>query len=266
MSEITDHILSVAKSSGFDTELKVAAILRSERWSVSQSVYYIDKDEDKGRELDALAYFGSRYTKDGEEVTCNIHLCIEVKKSAHPFIFFSNSPREYEGGTGYSMLKWMQGINNSILPYRNFVAKQPLIRPERICRSYTLSKGGGESQIKSGIISAFKAAVHWSETTEEPYNDTSKDLSLFIPILVVDAPLYECYFPDDSSELAAKKTSHLVYLQHYHSKKYKEISTRVNVVSLDYLPSLLQSYKAWSQNIVDTIKDRMASRDSAKQS
>lgn len=82
MSIPLEKIVEAAGKAGFETELRTASIVADAAWRANQNVYFIDKDEGKGRELDlrAYQYFSSTHKKP--EVTCMITLCIEIKKLA----------------------------------------------------------------------------------------------------------------------------------------------------------------------------------------
>ncbi len=253
-----DVILDKAKASGFDSELAVAAILRKSGWSTSQSVYYIDKDEDKGRELDMLAYKNVVKVAQLPHVTCGVSLCIEVKKTKEPFIFFSNAPGKIEGGGGYSILKWLKKVDSTILPYKKLEDKRPFSIFKRISRSYTGVKS--EAQIKSGILSAFKAAVHWSENADETYSSSSFDIFFYIPLVVVDGPIYDCFYAEDGNELTAEKVDRVVYLQNYRSPNYGDINARVNVISIEALESVLEEYRIWIEDMHSTMVGNLTSK------
>jgi len=248
-----DVILAKAKASGFDAELTVAAILRNNGWTANQSVYYIDKDEDKGRELDILAYNSAMKINDDPHITCFVFLCIEVKRTADPFIFFSDKSRAHEGGGGFSILKWMNRVSTEILPYKSLESLRPFANVARIARSYMSFKGGGESHIKNGVLSAFKAAVHWSEKADETYSEKSHDIAFYVPIVVVDGPMHECYFPDGDSELTANEVDSIVYMQNYQSGSYGSISCRVNVINIEAFEAVLVGYKKWADHLLATM-------------
>lgn len=104
-----DKIIEAAEKAGFATELRAASILTRSKWTVRQNVYYIDKDEGKGRELDLRSFRIFSSTSEKPEVTCMVTLCIEVKKTADPFIFYTSEKDKWElgGGTAYATGKAM---------------------------------------------------------------------------------------------------------------------------------------------------------------
>jgi len=252
----TEKIVDRAKASGFDAELQVASILLRSGWSARQSVYYIDKDERKGRELDIVAHRAFISIKSKPEITCRIFLCIEVKRTQEPFIFFTSTPSKFEGGTGYGLLNWRKDVQPPLLPFKAIEKDRPLGDAERLARSYISFKDAKEQHIRSGVISAFKGAVHASESADETYSDTSHDICFYIPIVVVDGPLYECFFPEETSELAANEIDRIVYMQNYLSENYGEVTCRVNIISLAALEELVADYKSWGERMLASMVAR----------
>ena len=218
-------------------------------WSVDQNVYYIDKDEQKGRELDIHAYKSFHHTTTKPEVTCYIQLCIEVKKTTDPFIFFSNRAKKYEYGSGYSLFNWKNKVSNKVLSYKDIEKFRPFAAPSLIARSYCSFKDGKTQQIQGGILSAVKGAFHYKEECNETYSDYSRDICFFLPVLIVDGPLYECYFEDGSNELTAEPEDTLVYMQNYLSSNYGSISSRVTVITPSALPAYLKACTDWGAHM-----------------
>lgn len=93
-----DKVIANALKSGFESELKVASILSGSGWVVDQSVYYIDRDEQIGRELDILSYRILDDTGEKPEVTCGINLCMEVKKTVDPFVILHKRRQRIRAG------------------------------------------------------------------------------------------------------------------------------------------------------------------------
>ena len=212
-----NSIIQKCLGSGFDSELKVSSNLISSGWSASQSVYYIDKDEQKGRELDILAHRGFSALNLSPEITLRLYLCIEVKKSDEPEIFFSNAPARIESLGAYALLHWKKRVNPSLLPWKSIEKKRPLVNEKRCARSYMSFKTQGTQKLKGGILSAFKAAIHWKDDCDERYSKDSHDICFFIPLVVIDGPVAECFFNEDNGELSARYIDQISYIQNYQS-------------------------------------------------
>ena len=255
-------IIELAEASGFASELKVAGQLSLRNWHPSQSVYYFDKDDKKGRELDL---HGWKLLVDSDSrisISCLLNLCIEVKKTKEPFIFFSSVARAVEAGRGFSNLHWRWNIGTEVLSYNSIERCKPFAKPERIARSFMSAKDGGAQQIRSGVISAFKAAIHYTEECDERFDDNSRDISFFIPLLVVEGPIYECFLNDGSDKYETQEVQQISLQQNYLSTDYGIVSNIVQVVSLEYLPEALVQYEHWGQDILtQLVETRMTASE-----
>ncbi|MBV7258882.1 hypothetical protein [Erythrobacter crassostreae] len=249
-----EKIIDLAERSGFASELKVASMLSAAGWGVDQSVYYIDKDEGVGRELDLYAYRIDNDISEKPEVHCLINFCIEVKKTQDPFVFFSSKARSHEGGKGWSMFRWSHNVDSAALGYKDIEREKPLSSPDRLARSYAAFKDGKTQQIRSGILSAVKAAIHYTEECDERWSDGSRDICFFLPIVVVDGDLFECYFETGSPHLQTKQVHSLVYQQNYISPHYGKISNSVLVYTMKGFTEALEDYANWGQDILETLQ------------
>lgn len=249
-----EKVLEAAKIAGFGTELKVAAVLSGAGWKISQNVYFIDADENKGRELDVHArrYFGS--TEEKPEVTCTLNLCIEVKRAADPYIFYSTKPEAYERGSGYGLFHWKNWIGPDPLPYLSIERDRPKRNPQYIARSYSCLKDGKSAQIQAGILSSFKYAIYKSNNCNETYSDHSSDICFFVPIVVVEGAVFECFIEEGEREPTAREVGHVTYRQNYQSTGYGEVSQFVHVVTLDHLEQLLSEFAQWGESMFSAMK------------
>lgn len=248
-----DKIVEAAEKAGFASELKAASIVANAKWSANQNVYFIDKDERKGRELDLRAYKIFHSTDEKPEVTCMINLCIEIKKTADPFIFYTSKKVRHEGASGYGIFNWHNNISRFVLSYSDIEKMRPFSKFERLARSYSCFKTGQTQHIQAGVISAFKAAIHERDNCDEVYSDLSGDLCFFIPIMIVDGPLYECFFEQDEDTLTAQKVDEVVYIQNYHSENYGRVSNNVLVMTLAAFRKRLPEFTAWGEHMLSVM-------------
>ena len=248
-----EKIVAAASKTGFEAELRTASIIASAAWHVDQSVYFIDKDEKKGRELDLRAYKVFNSTNEKPEVTCMITLCIEVKRTSDPFIFYSRKRSRYEGSSGYGTLNWSNNVSRFVLSYADIEERRPFGRVEPLARSYSCFKDGQTQHIQAGVISAFKAAIHERDNCNEVYSDLSGDLCLFIPMMVVDGPLFECFFEEGEAALTAREIDDVVYLQNYNSENYGRVSSSVLVMNLATFGRRLPEFTAWGEHMLSVM-------------
>ncbi|WP_235530510.1 hypothetical protein, partial [Sphingomonas sp. Leaf62] len=248
-----EKIVDAARAAGFETELRVAGIAEAVGWRVSQNVYFVDKDERKGRELDLLLYRKSTSSRVKPEVTCMVTLCVEVKKTADPFIFYTSRKGYPDGSSGYGIFHWRNKVDHTILSMDDIERKRPLAESIRLARSYSSYRNGQTQHIQAGVISAFKAAIHERDNCSEVYSDSSGDICFFVPMVVVDGPLYECYYNSSGDDLIAEAVDHVVYRQNYHSDHYGQVSQSVYVITLSSFQSRLEEFRVWETDIGETL-------------
>lgn len=260
-----EKIVDAAEKAGFKTELKAASIVANAKWKANQNVYFIDKDEGKGRELDLRAYRIFSSTDEKPEVRCMITLCVEIKKTADPFIFYTSKKGRHDGSSGYGIFNWHKNVSRFVLSYNDIEEKRPLKNVERLARSYSCFKSGQTQHIQAGVISAFKAAIHERDNCNEVYSDLSGDLCFFIPVMVVDGPLYECFFEHGEDTLTAREIDEVVYLQNYHSENYGRVSNNVLVMNLTTLGRRIPEFTAWGEHMLSVMaRNRAKVRTAAK--
>lgn len=243
-----EKVLERAKASGFDAELAVAAVLRARRWGATSNVYYIDADEDVSRELDILGHKPFYMTTEKPEIYCWLYICAEVKRTSDPFIFFSDKVQGTDFGIGYGLLHTKNRVDRFVLPYTKIDDFCPVSGQNRLARSYIAFKDGKAQQVRGGVISAFKGAMYQAGKEPSRYSDSSHDISFFVPLLVVDGPLWESYHNEDA-ELVAEEVDEIIYLQNYLSPAYNSVTTRVAVVTLKALPAFLERMERWGESI-----------------
>lgn len=251
-----ERIIELAASSGFDSELRVAAAARKAGMRVSESVYYIDKDEGKGRELDLLAHMVSLEYDKEPTVACAIHLCIEVKKTREPFIFFTSERGIVERGEGFAMMHWLHNVDGNLISAEDIDGRRPGARVPRLARSYVGAKGSGAQQIQSGVLSAVKAALHFSGRCREHWDEESRNIDIFVPILVVDGPIAECHLDKDTGELRAGEVDEVVYRQNYLSESYGDVGQQVQVYTLRRFEEIAPAYREWATSIMKILARR----------
>ncbi|HEX8670115.1 MAG TPA: hypothetical protein VF727_17270, partial [Allosphingosinicella sp.] len=162
--------------------------------------------------------------------------------------------RYFEPGSGYGMFHWSNKVGRNLLPFQEINRHRPLADPTRIARSYSNFKDSKTQQVAAGVLSAFKAAVHYRDHCNETYSEISNDVAFFVPIVVVDGEIYDCYIDDETSELRAESVDAVVYQQNYHSSAYARLSNRVTVITISALDEYLLNYRKWGEHVLATIR------------
>ena len=95
--DLRKKIVEEVQKTGFPLELRTAAHLRTNGYYVAHSVYFIDKDEEKGREIDIRGLKNVFFKRDEREYVVRHVLTIECKKSvSRPWVFFCSQPVSYD--------------------------------------------------------------------------------------------------------------------------------------------------------------------------
>lgn len=99
--------------------------------------------------------------------------------------------------------------------------------------------------------------MHYVSECNEAYSELSHDVFFFLPILIVDGPVFECYFEKGSSDLKAGEVNELVFMQNYLSPSYGRVTTRVTVLTLSALAGSLVAYEQWGLHMIQTMRARL---------
>jgi hypothetical protein len=236
MSEpnLETKILAEIKKSGFPFELDIAANLQSYGFDVAQSLYYIDQDEQKGREFDIRAYkkrsLGfpfrtcpplipndirhenglSRELVDTENFV-GFCLLIECKRSQDPWVIFTSEKtnsdpiQNFELEHFHEYYEWFsQAFAKKDINYFNEEHKKrnPFGQYSRRGRTFfePFAKPGGDMIFKA-ITSVVKATI---ATKEIKFGIELGRTCYYCPIVVFDGNLFEAYFEGNEIILRPK--------------------------------------------------------------
>jgi hypothetical protein len=76
------HLRQDISKTGYVSEMVVARIFAGAGWQVYDHLYYLDKEENKGREIDLTAIYGSTQSTSKKSLTVKVGLSVEVKKAS----------------------------------------------------------------------------------------------------------------------------------------------------------------------------------------
>ena len=195
--------------SGFGSELNVRRILQDNGWSISGGSAYFDKDEEKSREIDAIAHRSSLVRHEEQCLVFNSFLLfIEVKKTEKPWVVFRRNTEKH-----FDSCAWNNIINSINLPC------EPRFLTKRLME-YSLLKinkweGTGmheafkipnqPSQWYGAFLTASKAAIDYKEengsdgeqvTTDILQNPT--EITFHQPLVVLDGVLLSAELNKDN--------------------------------------------------------------------
>lgn len=246
-------VLADIEKTGFPSELHVAQRLSERKWYVSNNVYYFDKDESKGREIDVSSYNSVQETNLKPEITVWTNLLIEVKKSkSKPWVIFT-SPRGYTEVGGYALLNQMHHVDHRLLSLDQIEGHRPGAKTKRIGRVSCLAFAkGGTSQITDAVLSSTKASIHANEEADGIYRETSYDVVFHTPVVVLDGELFECYL-DSKGRLEIHESTHIAFRQNYLSEHYKEDRYHVDIVTMSAFGNYLRAHEKWARSVFDAL-------------
>ena len=258
-----DKILEDLNKTGFINELRVAQKFEEKSWRPKLNDSFFDKDSQISREIDLIVKKRASNVKN--KLGLWINLTVEVKKSAKPWIVFTND-LEKKGGLFNGMPGWTLihggenyiGENGPIFTPRDIHEKIMRINKTRIGTAFheSFKPPTETSKIFQAIISACKAAVDKSEIHPRE-NSFMKDfresdeiyLEFYHPLVVVDGPLFEVYL-DKANEIQLEEQKWIPVNYEYSSKQYSEsfghsISFYPDIVKFDYIEEYINLLDTW---------------------
>lgn len=188
MLGIEDKIKEWLDSQGYPLEMRVAERFQQAGFSVLQSRYFNDPEENKQREIDVTA----AVLKIGKRCLSSVIFMIECKKSADKpwLIFMPPEPTEQHilrsaHGTFAVSNKVREDLPETI---RMQWGSVPSLHPgTRYGHGITQAFTKGVDVPYKAVMGALKAAL-WRSSTYE----SIEEYVFAIPLVVIDGKLYEC--------------------------------------------------------------------------
>lgn len=255
------RLLKHLEETGYPLELRVGGILSKYGWRVDHNTYYIDEDEQKGREIDIIAITNAHSSE--YKVSAWDSLICEVKKATkHPWVILSTK-RGFIEHEGWGRLHYTEGqVDSTLLPFEQIEMKSTTSQFSRIGRSYCegFKLADAKSAIFEALTTVVKASEYWvKKNKESPWrldrDDLGfRDITFVDPIIILDGLLYEAYL-DDDNHLVIDEITHLPVSFGYISKAYGH-EYLVEIVTFNTLAKLLSDKRSW----IESIKDSMVSK------
>lgn len=227
--EIEQKILQQIGKTGFPLELRIAKTLGDDGWYVAQSVYFVDKDQNKGREIDIRALKNSIFVKKEIEYFVRTCVVLECKKSEEkPWVVFTSNPTCYDvpwdeqvEGLDPNVI-WLsdeeEKIYHKVHPYSSFLRRgRSFFEPFK-------NNETGESIYKA-LTTVVKALIALKADRFGLYGNSA---CVFYPLVVFDGLLYEAYLEDGSIQVAAAES--LLVSFNYESAEYSRSSFTIPIV------------------------------------
>lgn len=252
-TELAAKIVKDLEKSGFSSELKARKILIDSKWSVSAGYGYLDKDENKSREIDILATRVKNLKHENNTYAhTEFHICGEVKKSEKPWVVFDQDTHPLLLSCAWNNL--LSAINLPIAPAKmaESLAQNSLIKINGWLGSgihESFKNPDQPSRWYSSFVSVSKASDYYLESIS-PEGDQLTDNILensceahFVqPLIILNAPLFRAVM-EDSGDIKISEIESAAFKFDYKSKNYENSQYRVDVVTMDGLEAYLNTVK-----------------------
>jgi hypothetical protein len=250
-------IIDEIERTGFPLELRVSKLLQDRAYVVEHNIYYIDKDENKGREIEIVASTLSQTSHSvvgrGPE-SVQLHLVVECKRSAHPWVVFTSplTPSDQELRT--FKYKGLHSIENIPPQFMNPIfERHPTWSGLRRGRNYVQVRFGDKGEVNAEITKAITTVV---KAAVEMHADKApgQTVQLFQPVVVLDGQLFEAYL-NPQHTISLEQQSWLPVSFAYQSPSYTRQRLTVVIVQethfwgfLDRMNSFLE---AWAECLAE---------------
>lgn len=269
---LESRLIEDIKKTGYPTEILAGNVFLNNGWQVDFNKYYLDWDEEKGREIDIVAWNSVRSKK--WDVHIELYLIGEVKKSEkYPWVIFSTESTGIEE-PGWARLHVADNqITPDILPMEKLEEKSSMHYFRRFGHSYYegFSGPGSKSTIFDALASSVKASEdclrHQDEIDKEDEERlgrpvrVGRSVTFIEPVVILDGLLYEAYLNKDN-EFIVNKISHIPVCFGYLSPAYSRSdyygNYLVEVVTMDALSDLISKKMRWLNAMKRTIVKNIA--------
>jgi hypothetical protein len=258
----------VAKT-GYASEIMVAAKFAEAGWTPVDHVYYMDRDENKGREIDLVAFRQKHVETARKKIYFGVGLAVEVKRAmSKPWVIFSTE-RTSRDNPGELFDTVFARMHIQEIWFNDLFNTHPAIARPRFGRaSYQAflkrGKDGEHSPRKTSddeapeMVSTFGAFVSCMKATKEIANiyqqrdkaplwegdKKSYEIGIAHGLIVIDGGLYEATV-DGAGAVTIEATTWVPYIFNFASKEYGYNKRLIDIVRLDSLPEYLSVYNEW---------------------
>ena len=256
-NDLESRILKKIQETGFPLELRVSKVLRDSDYYVANNLYYVDRDEGKGRELDIRAHRNFEIPHPNKTYWVRNCLLVECKKSKDPWVVFT-SPRTYHDidtktldyqGTQTNdwltagLVEWLDG-------------NHPFALYERRGRTSFTPFSNSRTLFKA-LIGAVKATI---ASKKEGFSAGYGSVVFYYPLVVLEGELYEAHL-NVKNAIDLVKCDSVLFSFSYQSEKYEHERFAVMVLcekafpeflrqledTLQYIGPLFEKHKNWFQ-------------------
>lgn len=254
--DLEGKILEAIERTGYPLELRVSEELEELDYFVANNLYFVDKDENKGREIDIRGLKNYSFKEGGSEYFVRHCLMIECKKSiSKPWVIFTSPQNPYD--KELSELE-CRGVKKG----RQWHSPELLMELEKFHPFKVHPRRGrtffeafkGESAETSGTI--FKSLTTAVKATiamrSEEFAAGKNSVCFYYPIVIFEGRLFEAYL--ENGKVIIKEVDSIMVSFFYQSANYPDESLIVPVVKPGALGDLCLNLNSALQVCGDFLK------------
>lgn len=230
--ELESRILREIRQTGFPLELRVSQLFSNRGCYVANNLYFLDKDEEKGREFDLRVLKNYEFEKEGTGYRVRHCLLIECKKSEDkPWVFFSSPITSYDPGLPRIPCRGVKRGKEWFmsLQLRELKRRHPFASYARRGRSYfePFRKTKESSKIIFGALTTVAKATIFMRDTE--FAAGHSNICFYYPLIVFDGNLFEAGL--HGKDVRISPVDSLLVTFFYRSSKYEDESFCIPVLT-----------------------------------
>jgi len=186
----TSKVFDWIKKTGFPLEMDAAAAFKKANFDVVQSFVYQDPQQNKGREVDVIAY-------DPDWIgVIDISFVLECKSSSKPWVVFTS---EDTLSIRSRLLTFAVSSKDAKDIMATHVMNNGLLK--QIIHSQTINGYGFHQALGNKNDKAYAAVIGLAKActdiTATEGTSSYPEFSFAFPVIVIDSPLYECARTED---------------------------------------------------------------------
>jgi hypothetical protein len=251
--DIIQEIIADIGKTGFVLELRVGQSLRTRGYHVGTNLYFVDRDEEKGREVDIRALKNLFFETDNVKRAVRHCLLIECKKSVkRPWIFFTSPTGSYD-----QTLREVpsSGASDGWIGATGATVREghPWFRIRERGRSFYeafSNEAEASPSIHKAVLGCVKALI---ETHEKDFAAGYSHMSnaiFYYPMVVLEGELFTAHLSD--SDLIVTPVDQVLVSVHYRSSHYpRDDRHSVMVVRESAFPKVVDELDVWLQTCAD---------------
>lgn len=254
ISKISNEI----EKTGFPLELRVAEFLTNRGYYVTHSLYYIDEEENKSREVDLRAWHNT-VIKNIDRRSCFIRNCllIECKKTTNkPWVFLSSSVSAFD--PDIFNLPSIPNVNIlSLIEWYKFARIHPFSMYDVFGRSYfqTFKNNESSEMIFKALTTAVKATLYCMKSGLGRMKD---DLCYYYPMVILDGDIYQAVLIN--GQITVQQVNSVLVSFLYKSPIYeKSRGFAIPVINEEVLPVFIDRLEAANSFIANIVQQHIAS-------